>query len=176
MDTCCGSGIVGGGVSQFKVYGLRELEKALKDLGSDVAGKNGGLVRTALMGAALPVLRDAQLRAPVSSEDDDNLHIRDTITRSRQREVEPEMKPANEVGDVGLFARGKGKRIYYGKFLEFGTSRMSAQPFLRPALENNLVESTNLFRKKLAMGIVRVAKKVGNKNAASMGARIKKFS
>ena len=41
------------------VVGLRELEHALKELGSEVAGKNGGLVRNALMAAAKPVLEMA---------------------------------------------------------------------------------------------------------------------
>ena len=160
-------------MSQFKVYGLRELEKALHELGSEVAGKNGGLVRTALMGASLPVLRSSQMLAEKSRDTGD---LAESITRSRQREVEPDMRPANEVVDVGLFARGKGKKVYYGKFIEFGTSRTSAQAFLRPALEDNRDASTTLFRKRLAMGITRVAKKVGNKNAAAIGTRIKKFS
>ena len=151
------------------VHGLKELEAALKDLGSEVAGKNGGLVRTALMGAALPVLRTAQSMVP---RDTGALH--DAITRSRQKNVDPELH-ANEAIDVGLFSRGKGKRVFHGEFVEFGTSRMPARPFLRPALESNINESVGLFRKKLAMGIERVAKKIGNANAAKGGARIKKL-
>ena len=159
-----------------EIHGLRELEKALIDLGSEVAGKNGGLVRTALMGAALPVMKTAKATVAVSTpaDDDDGIHIRDVITRSRQNPVDPEMK-ANEAVDVGLFARGKGKKMIYGQFLEFGTSKMAAQPFLRRALETNQRESINLFRKKLATGIERVAKKIGNENAAKVGARIKKL-
>ena len=159
-------------MSQFKVYGLRELEKALKELGSEVAGKNGGLVRTALFAAADPVLNSATSLATKSKDTGDLLRA---ISKSRQREVDPAIK-ANEVVDVGLFSRGKGKHIYHGEFVEFGTTKMTAQPFLRPALEQNKDKSTTIFRKRLATGIVRVAKKVGNKNAVSMGARIKRFS
>jgi HK97 gp10 family phage protein len=34
---------------------------------------------------------------------------------------------------------GPSERFHYGFFLEFGTSKMSAQPFLSPAFENNRV-------------------------------------
>lgn len=153
------------------VLGLRELEKALKSLGSEVAGKNGGLVRTALMAAALPVLRSAQVYAEASR---DTGKLAEALTRSRQSKVDPDID-ANEAVDVGLFSRGKGKKVFYGKFLEFGTSRQPAQPFLRQALESNVKESTDIFRKKLATGIERVAKKIGNKNAQEVGARIKKL-
>jgi HK97 gp10 family phage protein len=160
----------------FKVHGLRELEKALIELGSEVAGKNGGLVRTALMGAALPVLQDAKARAPRSKQKIGKswVHMADTIVRSRAKEPDPEIK-ANEVIEVGLFGRGKGKRIFHGSLVEFGTTKMPARPFLRPALEQNAESSTKIFRTKLAGGIQRVAKKIGNKNAAAVGARVKKL-
>ena len=148
--------------------GLEELEKALKELGSEVAGKNGGLVRTALMGAALPVLRTAQGTAPVREGD-----LQRSLKRSRQKKVDPALG-ANEAVDVGLISR-RGRGIAYGGFVEFGTSRMAARPFLRNALQSNVTESTGLFRKRLAMGIERLGKKIGNANAAKVGARIKKL-
>lgn len=150
------------------VVGLKELEAALKDLGSEVAGKNGGLVRTALMGAALPVMRTAQSLAPVDSH-----KLEKSIKRSRQKDPDPDLN-ANEAVDVGLISK-RGTGIAYGGFVEFGTVKMAARPFLRPALESNVRESTMLFRKRLAAGIERVAKKIGNKNAAAVGARIKKL-
>ena len=47
-----------------EVHGLRELEKALNELGSEVAG-NGktNLVKTALMKAALPVMKTMKATA-----------------------------------------------------------------------------------------------------------------
>jgi HK97 gp10 family phage protein len=154
----------------FKVFGLKELEKALHELGSEVAGQNGGLVRTALWAASKPVLDDAISRVPK-----DTHRLEKAIVRSRAREPDPALK-ANEVVDVGLFKRGKGKKVWWGGWVEFGTPNMAPRPFLRPALESNRDESTTIFRKKLATEIVKVAKKVGNKNAATMASRIKKFS
>lgn len=44
----------------------------------------------------------------------------------------------SELGEVSTHKAtahvGYGKQAPYGKFIELGTSRMSAQPFLRPAL------------------------------------------
>jgi len=150
------------------VYGLKELEDALNELGSEVAGKNGGLVRTALMGAALPVLKDAKNRVPV-----DTGKLRDSLKRSRNKNPDPEIG-AKEVVEVGLISRG-GRGTRYGGFVEFGTEKKAPRPYLRPALESNARESINIFRKRLAAGIEREAKKIGAKNAAAIGARIKKL-
>lgn len=35
---------------------------------------------------------------------------------------------------------------YHAHFVEFGTSKMSARPFLRPAVENTLTESVKAFQ------------------------------
>jgi len=150
------------------VIGLRELEQALQELGSEVAGKNGGLVRNALMAAAKPVLEMAKHLVPK-----DTHKLENSLRRSRQKEVDPELH-VNEAVDVGLISR-RGRGTAYGAFVEFGTSQKAKRPYLRPALEGNIRESTDIFRKNLATGIVRVAKKVGNKNAQAIGARIKKL-
>lgn len=151
----------------LRVDGLKELEDALKDLGSEVAGKNGGLVRTALMNAALPVWREAQALA-LKSRDTGDLY--NALTRRRVKD--PDL-PVSEQVDVGLFASGKGKKVWYGQFVEFGTEKHHAQPFLRPAMNGKKEEALDNFRRNLATGIERVAKKIGNENARKVGARIK---
>ena len=154
----------------IKVDGLRELEAALIDLGSEVAGKKGGLVKTALMAAALPVLRDAQARVPAVTGT-----LKSQIKRARIRNP----RAYNEVVTVGVplpeWAGGKLQGDTYGLFVEMGTVRMPARPFLRPALESNRDNSTKIFRTRLAVGIEREAKKIGNRNAAQVGARVKKL-
>lgn len=42
-----------------------------------------------------------------------------------------------------------GTNIPYGIFQEYGTSRMSAHPYLRPALAKNLTRIKELFRRKV---------------------------
>ena len=42
-----------------------------------------------------------------------------------------------------------GTDVYYGKYQELGTSRMNAQPFLRPAVVNHLEEYKRVFERIL---------------------------
>src|SRR5690625_1536210 len=39
--------------------------------------------------------------------------------------------------DAGMIVYVKGNEYYYWYFLEFGTSKMRAQPFMRPAFDEN---------------------------------------
>ena len=45
---------------------------------------------------------------------------------------------------------GPGKDVWYGKFPELGTSRMSARPYLRPALDENKDKINEAIRKELS--------------------------
>lgn len=45
---------------------------------------------------------------------------------------------------------GPGKDVWYGKFPELGTSRMSARPYLRPALDENKDEINEAIRIELS--------------------------
>jgi HK97 gp10 family phage protein len=40
-----------------------------------------------------------------------------------------------------------GPTVYYGKFLEFGTRKMAARPFMRPALKETQKSFSKLFRR-----------------------------
>jgi len=175
-----------------QVVGLKELEGALKELGK-AAGQKGGPVKTALFAAALPVLRAAQANVPVADGD-----LKRAIKRTRLKNP----LAYNEVITIGFpmpqWASGKHavltnkKQGGHGLFVEFGTGLprtgtrkqntpfsgefMEARPFLRPALESNRQISTNIFRTKLAVGIEKIAKEIGNKNAAKVAAQVKTFS
>ena len=49
---------------------------------------------------------------------------------------------------------------YHAHFLEFGTSKMSAKPFLRPAVENTLTQSVKAFQGYAFKRIDRVLEKL----------------
>ena len=173
--------------TSMRVDGLKELEWALKELPKELSGKNGGPVKTALMAAALPVLRMAQARVPVAEGD-----LRRAIKRKRVREP----RAYNEIITVGFpmpewqpgthAVLTNKKQGGHGMFVEFGTGLpkkrtpfsgefMQARPFLRPALESNREVSTKIYRTKLAAGIEKIAKQVGNKNAAAVANRVKRL-
>lgn len=53
------------------------------------------------------------------------------------------------------------KNTGHFRFLEFGTSQMPAQPFLRPALENNIDKVISVFVTDLSSNIDKVVAKSG---------------
>ena len=63
---------------------------------------------------------------------------------------------------------------WYAAIVEFqGGKDGVGKGFMRRSIDPD--RDTNTIRKRLATGIERVAKKVGNENAAKVGARIKKL-
>lgn len=156
---------------QIKVEGLAELAKALKALPPEIAGKNGGPLRKAIGRAAVVIRDDARRRAPV-----DTGNLRDNIIAVRKRKspqgtegyfVEVRRKRRKYAntranrrkGRVGKTYENLGE-AYYGMFVELGTAKMPAQPFLRPAFESKKAEAVETFRVELAKGIEQAAKKV----------------
>ena len=60
--------------------------------------------------------------------------------------------------------RGKGKSnpggdTYYWRFHEFGTSKMAARPFMRPAMEQQIDPATAEFVKQFEKAITRAVRK-----------------
>lgn len=154
----------------MQVVGLKELEQALKELPKELSGKKGGPVKTALMAAALPVLRSAQANAAKRTG-----RLRGAIKRQRH----PNPKFLNEIVGVGVdpgTSREDARGAWYGHFIEFGTVKNPPRPFLRPALEANRKNSVLIYRKRLAIGIEKIAKQVGNENARRVAANVRRFS
>lgn len=46
-----------------------------------------------------------------------------------------------------------GTNVFYGKFIEFGTSRMKERPFLRPAYDQSVTRIKALFRALYAKAV-----------------------
>jgi hypothetical protein len=163
---------------KIDVVGLKELEKALKDLGVE-AGQKGGPVKNALRAAAQPVLDSAQMDAAKHS-------VTGALLESLKVIRHPDPKYLNEIQGVGVHRMGKrppkGKDQktglpWYAQIVEYGGRGKSGplKGFLRKALETNRQKSTLIYRKRLAVGIERIAKKVGNKNAAAVAAKVKRL-
>lgn len=52
-----------------------------------------------------------------------------------------------------------GGSTYYWRFVEFGTSRVRARPFMRPALESNISPATQVFVTELDKELAKLLKK-----------------
>ncbi|HID0883020.1 TPA: HK97-gp10 family putative phage morphogenesis protein [Clostridium botulinum] len=49
--------------------------------------------------------------------------------------------------------KGDNSKIFYGKFLEFGTSKMKARPFMGPAYESKKEEAKEVIKEELRKGL-----------------------
>jgi HK97 gp10 family phage protein len=62
-------------------------------------------------------------------------------------------------------ASNPGGDTYYWRFLEFGTAKMAAQPFMRPAMESSIAPATDEFVKQFDKAIVRAIRRADKAKA-----------
>lgn len=129
-----------------KVEGLAELDRALRELLP--ASVRGRPLRAAVAAGARIVAKEAKSRVPVDSG----------LVRSRIRVMSnpQQQRQARAESVVGVRRSGKARKDqdpYYWRFVEFGTRKMRARPFLRPALEAKRNEATQMIRERLAKRI-----------------------
>ena len=107
------------------IKGLKDLAKNADNLKKSFAGTT---LRTALRNGAKPVRDKAKASVPVDEGKlKRSIGIRAKVSRG-----------GDGYADVGFSE-------FYGGFIELGTSRQQAQPFLRPALEGSEGEITAAF-------------------------------
>ena len=114
----------------MKITGMRELERKMKKL-SDIAQKEAK--QEALYAGAVMVHSQADSLAPVDSGN---------LRSSLDFEVDTD--------DATIFTT-----VEYAPPVEHGTSKMAAQPFMRPALDNNVSNLKKLFSKIYAKHLER---------------------
>lgn len=132
-----------------KIEGLRELAAALRELPKAVAAKQ---LRTPVAIAARTIRDDARRRAPSQSG-----RLRASIIFKRTQ--------GGALDAQYIVAVRHGKRFqhvgkhdvnqdaYYWTFLEFGTSKMAAEPFMRPAFESNKYDALTMIIDGLRVGV-----------------------
>ncbi|WP_198333638.1 HK97-gp10 family putative phage morphogenesis protein [Psychrobacter namhaensis] len=141
------------------VQGLRELEEKLEGLTNELAGK---ALYSALNVALTPVVKEAKQGALVASEPHKMGGVTvqpgllaDSIRKKRvpKREMTGELAQGAAVGVY--IGKGRRQKLYprYWHFIENGTSKMAATPFLRPAFDNNINVMIAKFSEKLAKNI-----------------------
>ena len=160
-----------------KWRGFKELEQNLDMLSGEMKDKG---VRIMMSKAAEPIRDDAKRRAPVLQEP--HPHRRPGTVRDRIMIWRKKKTPYAATYFVGVLGLGraamrrwksenKGKFSnggdnpndpWYWRFLEFGTVKMAARPFLRPAFEARKMDA------------VKVALAEGRKFVADVATRFKK--
>lgn len=109
-------------MAEVVIIGMADLQRKLKQM--ELALQRQALIEAAQAGAQI-VLDDARSRVPVRTG-----NLRRNI-RKRLAGRQSDIHEATVEVQVA-------KKGFYGRFIEFGTKHLSAHPFFRPAIENNL--------------------------------------
>lgn len=119
--------------AEFSVDGIEELIAKLETAGQNVNKAS----KEALIAAAEPIAAD--MRSSVALSKVDHVHIRDDIEIS-------EVKTKDGIKYVTV---GPVKTAWRAKFLEWGTSKMRAIPFVQPAGEKNAASTLRIIAEVL---------------------------
>lgn len=111
-------------MANIELTGVDEILNRLQQIGANL----GKLENKALKNAAEPVLDDAKATNAFKN--------RNGKLRKGLKITNVKKKDGMKYILVGV-DRGDNSEVFYGKFIEFGTSKMPARPFLQPAYEKN---------------------------------------
>lgn len=125
-------------MAEIELTGVDEILNRLQQMGENV----GRLENKALKNAAEPVLEDAKANVPIRT--------------GKLKEGLKIGKIKNKDGVKYILVgvdRGDNSEIFYGKFIEFGTSKRAAHPFLQPAYEKNKNNIKEIIAETLKEGL-----------------------
>ena len=141
------------------VTGLKELQKALSELPKNIA-KN--VLRGAVNAGASVIRKEVSVRAPVYTGPVSKGHpppgtLKRAIYQKQIRERSTAQKQTFFVGvRQGKSAKKTKKGMvdaFYARFVEFGTAKQVAKPFMRPAFESKKVASVDAIKEYLTKRI-----------------------
>ncbi len=147
-----------------EIQGLEELDEALSDFSDKVAKK---LINSALSVGATPIIKEAKTLASVAPEPHEmtisgnRVFIQPGLLKSsirRRRLKKSELAKINSQAGIAIYiGKGTKQKIFprYWYFVEFGTAKMSAVPFLRPAFDRKKMLAIERFKRKLAQNIAK---------------------
>lgn len=136
--------------------GTRELSKQLADLGKATSGR---VLKAAVMEAMLPTYRQALATVPIGSK---------AHKTYKGRSVEPgfaqqSLRLKTWVGKdktVATAMVGVAPEAYYAlQFIELGTSKYPATPWLTPAFESNKDAAVQKIASEMRTRIERIARR-----------------
>lgn len=154
------------------VEGLKELQDRMQELGNRVARK---VLRRAVVAGGKLIRDEAKNIAPeyhgaVSEGHPPPGTLKRAISFGRSnRDSGPGKEVVNvfvrqakngSVGSKKVKAYGKFD-AYYWRFVEFGTSKMEANPFMRPAFDSNKENAVEIIKATLAEGVEQEAAQIG---------------
>lgn len=125
---------------EVEVKGMDELLERLRDMGA----KSSKIQNTALKKAAEPIFEDAV----------NTIVFKDRTGEGRKgiKIGRPKTKGDTKYILVGI-DRSDNSEIFYMKFIEYGTSKMPARPFIRPAFLRNKDKAYEIMKEEIQKGL-----------------------
>jgi HK97 gp10 family phage protein len=135
-----------------EVKGLQELGERLRLMKSEVSLKIG---RQAVNAGAQVIKKQAIANAPIWPKPHKLEGVMVPSGNLKKNIVVKKIK-SPLVAEYIVTVRGKKKDAYaarYGRLVEFGTVKMAAEPYLRPAFDSKKSEAVEAIKAKLIAGI-----------------------
>ncbi len=151
-------------MTTVQIKGLAELNRALAELPPRLARN---VLRGSVAAGAAVIRQEAKERAPRYAGEVAAGHpppgtLKRAIYSAQARRLSSLLEQVYHVGvvsgkraKVGKAKSGKSKDAYYWRFVEFGTVKMAARPFLRPAFEAKKLEAVEAIRRYMAERLAR---------------------
>lgn len=143
------------------ITGLADLEKRLLDFPDKIARN---ILAGAIRAGAVVIQNEARSRAPAS----DKPHKLGKGSRaviinpgSLKKAIKVRSAPRKSKQMPITYWVYVSKNNWYWKFVEFGTSKMPSQPFMRPAFDEKKNDAVEKIREYLAARIEKEASKIG---------------
>jgi len=147
---------------QVQVHGLAELERKLKALPAEISGKGATGPLAAALREAISVIRDdAKARAPQGETG----RLKRAIKIARDRNPKSTKGSPTELYHLGVDPgrkRNDPRGAWWWWFVEAGTKKMAARPYLRPAFDLRKDEAIRRFSQRLARRIELIEKKLAS--------------
>ena len=167
-----------------EMHGLEGVLATLQSLPAEIVSKRGGPVRAALRKGANVIAEQARKNAP---EDTGALKASIIVTRGKhlggkkgERYLVRVGKPFKReyVKNRRNIQKGRATQTtaktyeleelpaIYGRWIEYGTSKMAAKPWLRPAFSAKSAEAMLVAENDLKNSIDKIVKKLARQNRA----------
>lgn len=144
---------------RVRVSGLKELDEALSQLPKATAK---AVLRRIGIRALAPVIATAKTLVPVDDGDlRDSLKVTTKLSR-RQQSIQNKAL-AQGKASVQLFAGASA--LPHAHLVEFGTSAMAAQPFMRPAWDQQKSAVLKMISDELGGEITKTAARIARRAA-----------
>ena len=150
-------------MTTYRVLGLEKLTAALQAFPAELVKQS---LNKALMKGAVLIRDECRRRAPVGPTG----KLEGSIIAIRDKR--PELSGFQAGATVFAKYKGAGAALSspsekypkgeaYWRFVEFGTARMGAKPFMRPAFETQKVQALAVIIDSIAADVPRIAKSLG---------------